>query len=151
MSRAGLILLTILLAATTAIAQPERGHGHHPSRERIEALKVGYITEQLDLSSKQAKSFWPLYDSYEDKRHELRKGFYEKYKDENPGADRGAARDYIRDNIDYQEQDLALKKEYKEKFLKVITPEQLAKLYQAERGFKQMLIKELRDRRGGRR
>lgn len=148
MSKKGIVLLTFVLMCMSAIAQPrgDRSERH----ERIEALKVGYITEQLNLDSKQAKGFWPVYNSYENERRALRKSFYEKYKDENPTADRRAARDYIEANLDYQEQDLDIKKTYKEKLLKVITPEQLAALYKAERGFKQMLIKELRERRGGR-
>lgn len=146
MKKYSLILCSMLLLCISAVAQP--GHDRAKGRERIEALKIGYITEQLDLSSKQAKGFWPLYNAYEKERHQLRKGFYETFKDENPGADRHAARDYIEANLDYQEQELAIKKEYKEKFLKVITPEQLVALYKAERGFKQMLIKELRERRG---
>lgn len=148
MSKKGLILVIFIMGCVTAMAQPHYSKEKH---ERIEALKVGYFTEQLELTSKQAKEFWPVYNSYEAERRGLRRSFYEKYKGDNPTADRRAARDYIEANLDYQEQDLEIKKVYKDKFLKVLTPEQLAALYKAERGFREMLIKELRERRGRRR
>ena len=43
---------------------------------------------------------------------------------------------------------MAIKKKYKDEFLKVISPEQLADLYRAERGFKEMLLRELGRRQG---
>lgn len=35
-------------------------------RERIEALKVTYITEKLQLTEKEAQQFWPIYNAYDD-------------------------------------------------------------------------------------
>ena len=36
-------------------------------QERIKAQKVAFITERLDLSSKEAQKFWPIYNAFEDK------------------------------------------------------------------------------------
>lgn len=141
MKKIVLILMAFFAVGVLATAQP-RGK----DRDKIKALRIAYITEKLDLKSKQAEQFWPIFNAFEDERHELRKSFYSKYKDENPDKDKKAARDYIEANLDYQEKDLDLKKRYKDKLLKVISPEQLAALYQAERGFREMLVKELRNR-----
>lgn len=143
MKKLGLLLLTILLTNILVVAQPN-GKKH----EQIKALKIAYITEQLDLSPKQAESFWPVFNQFEEERHNLRKSFFEKYKNENPAADKKTARAYIQADIQFQEQELELKKKYNSKLQEVITPEQLVKLHRAERGFKEMLLKELRDRRG---
>jgi len=145
MSKTGVFLLTILLAFATANAQPQ----HDKKHERIKALKIAYITEQLDLTADQAQKFWPVFNRYEKEKWDMRKGFFDKYRNDNPTKDKKAAREYIEANLDYQQQELTLKKKYKDELLKIISAEQLAQLYQSERGFRQMLIKELGNRHHG--
>ena len=41
-------------------------------REKVKALKVAYITEQLELTTEEAQKFWPLYNAFDDKQAELR-------------------------------------------------------------------------------
>lgn len=43
------------------------------SREKIKALKIAYITEKLDLSSKEAQKFWPVYNDYKETIENLKK------------------------------------------------------------------------------
>jgi hypothetical protein len=35
------------------------------NREQIKALKISFITEKLDLTSKEAQEFWPIYNAYD--------------------------------------------------------------------------------------
>ena len=43
--------------------------GHRPNGgEKIRAMKVGLITEELNLSESQAEKFWPIYHSYSEER-----------------------------------------------------------------------------------
>ncbi|PQJ73479.1 sensor of ECF-type sigma factor [Polaribacter butkevichii] len=42
------------------------------SREKIKALKVSYITEQLNLTPEEAEKFWPIYNAYSKKQYALR-------------------------------------------------------------------------------
>lgn len=42
------------------------------SREKIKALKVSYITEQLSLTPNEAEKFWPLYNAYSKEQYALR-------------------------------------------------------------------------------
>lgn len=145
MRKIGLLLMTLLVAFTTVWGQPRSPE----ERERIKALKIAYITEKVELSAEQAEKFWPVYNRFEREMHKLHRGFMDKYRDENPTMDERRAHDYIDANLDFQEQLLALKKKYKDEFLKIISAEQLAELYMAERGFKEMLLKELRRRQDG--
>jgi len=41
-------------------------------REQIKAMKVAFLTTELDLTSSEAEKFWPLYNTYDDKQFELR-------------------------------------------------------------------------------
>ncbi|MEL0652207.1 sensor of ECF-type sigma factor [Algibacter sp. TI.3.09] len=52
--------LFVLLFTISVFAQ-------HKDRERIQALKVSFITEKLDLTAKEAQAFWPIYNAYDEK------------------------------------------------------------------------------------
>ncbi len=59
--------LGLLLFLTVASFAQDR-----PDREKIKALKVAFITERLDLSSKEAQLFWPIYNEQGSKMEDLR-------------------------------------------------------------------------------
>jgi len=58
-------ILTILFCINGLNAQ-------HDKREQLKAHKAAYITQKLDLSSKEAEEFWPVYNAYEKKYYQLR-------------------------------------------------------------------------------
>ncbi|ALM07387.1 hypothetical protein SB49_05900 [Sediminicola sp. YIK13] len=59
--------LGLLLFLTVASFAQDR-----PDREKIKALKVAFITERLDLSSKEAQLFWPIYNEHESNMEDIR-------------------------------------------------------------------------------
>ena len=115
--------------------------------ERIHAIKVGYLTDRLHLSSSQAAAFWPVYDNYEADMKEACKAFRQKYRNDASSESDAAADHFIEDNLNFQEQALAINRKYKDKMLAVISSQQLATLYEAERDFKKLLLQQLRERR----
>lgn len=132
-------------------AQPERGPrmGREQRMERIKAMKVGFITQKLELTTKESEQFWPVYHEFEAEQRKLRQQYMGNLKKDEP-KDREsemAAMQSVEDNLDFQEAMIALKRKYKDRFLKVISAQQVASLYQAEREFKMMLLDRLRDRR----
>ena len=137
-------ILSLLLFSPTLQAQPGQ------RANRVQAIKVGFITERLELSSTQAVAFWPVYNDYEMELRESRKAFRQKYKDGNADRNETEAGQYIEDNLDFQEKTLELRRKYKDKLLKTISAQQLAELYEAERDFKKLLLQQLRERRGRR-
>ncbi|RYE23604.1 MAG: hypothetical protein EOP51_09980 [Sphingobacteriales bacterium] len=134
-----LSLILLQCAAIHAIAQEQPG--------RIRALKMDYVIRETKLSAEQVTKFKPLYTRYEDELKGIRKGFKQKYQEQNPAASPDMARRYVIDNLEYQQAELDLKKKYKDEFLKVLSAQQLAELYRAEQDFKKMLIQELNDRK----
>ena len=36
-------------------------------RKKIESLRIAYLTEELDLSTAEAKDFWPVFNEFENK------------------------------------------------------------------------------------
>ena len=59
-------LLIFFITVNSIVAQ------HHGKREKLKAYKTAYLTEQLDLSSKEAEKFWPIYNTYEKKYFQLK-------------------------------------------------------------------------------
>ena len=46
--------------------------------EKIKALKIAFITEELNLTSNEAEKFWPVYNKYDEILHRLER--VERYK-----------------------------------------------------------------------
>ncbi len=66
-----IILTLFLLISGISFGQQK------PDWEKIKSLKVAFITEKLSLTSKEAQSFWPVYNEFEEKRDALtKKGTY---------------------------------------------------------------------------
>jgi hypothetical protein len=116
-----------------------------PSGERIRTIKIGYMSERLHLSPEQATKFWPVYNKYQDELKAARRELKQKYKTANPGSNEQMAREFVADNFEYKQTELNIQKKYKDEMMKIITPQQLAVLYQAERDFKTILLKQLKE------
>lgn len=141
-------ILILFVTYTSAWSQQGR-----PPMERIHAAKMAYITDRLHLSMEQSGSFIPLYNEYEQEIRNTRMSFFDKYKGTNPDmADDATARQAVDDNLDYQQQVIDIKRRYNDRFLKIISPQQLSDLYKSEREFKQMLMQRLKQQHndGGR-
>ncbi len=141
-------ILTIVLVFLVTIPNGFAQRGR--PMERIHAAKVAYLTDRLHLTGDQAAAFVPVYNEYEAEIRATRKSYLLKFRDKNlQDADNATARQYVDDNLDYQEKVIDTKRKYNDRFLKVISAQQLAELYVAEREFKQMLKKRLEQRREG--
>lgn len=127
------------------------GQGH-PDGEKIKALKVAFITERLNLSSKEAQGFWPLYNRYEEDREKLRQKnrtmIRGKLK-EVDGLSEKEAGDLLKQYIDFEEEEESLDNAFYQNAAKVISAKKTLLLLRAEEDFKRQLIKQYRQRHGG--
>ncbi len=137
-------LLLIILMGVAAIAQAQepppprmgRMQGAPPppppgERPNIEAIKVAYITKQLNLSAEEAQKFWPAYNACFE---ELKKARQEKNED----------------ILAFEEAALNIRKKYKNDFKKALgSDERVNKAMGADRAFMSMIKDELQNRKGG--
>ena len=115
-------------------------------KEKLKAMKVAFITEKLDLSSDEAQKFWPVYNEYDKAREELmkdRKSLMKSCKDESAVLSDKEAEELADNFIKHEMDEAKLMQDYHAKFKKVLSPKKLIKLYQAERQFKNHLLKQL--------
>ena len=116
------LALTFLLTFSFSFAQ--RG-------EKIESLKVGFLTNKLSLDAGTAEKFWPVYHLYENELMTVVQEQRRMNQNESRSAD---------DILDQEQKALDIKRKYSSVFSKIISQGQLNQLYQAERDFRQMII-----------
>jgi hypothetical protein len=121
-------LLIFLLGFSSFYIKAQDGD---PARraEKIQALKIAFITQKLDLSIDEAQKFWPVYNHYESDMKQLIK--------DNKNSP---------DVIEGDEKLLNLRKRYKGEFIKVIGQPKMNRLFNAEKEFRGVLLKNLKNR-----
>ena len=62
------LLIILFLFSILSFAQESKDD----KKEQIKALKVGYITSELSLTTEEATKFWPVYNAFEEKQYELK-------------------------------------------------------------------------------
>jgi hypothetical protein len=141
MKRFTYIALMILLSATYLRAQdPE-------AMKKVEAAKIGVITERLGLTPEQAEQFWPIYREFSEKRRNILGEMRNARRDFNPQTATEEENRAMMDlNFQVKERELNLEKEYSEKLLRVISTRQLVSLRQAEDDFRRMVLEQLERR-----
>ena len=114
---------------------------------KIEAQRIAFITEVLDLSPEESQKFWPLYNEYMQKARLLNK----EQKEHRP--QRGITDEEATKSIDFffanEQKKLTLKKNYYDKFMMILPSTKVVKLHFAENKFKKKLLKRLKKRRMG--
>lgn len=135
-------LLIILLLSVVGIQAQEGKH------EKIKALKTAYITDKLELTSTEAEKFWPIYNSYGEKFHALkRQQHVEIYKKLKGGLDKLTdveANDLIDKNLAIDANELDLRKKMTSDLRKVISPKKIILLKKTENDFKHELLERYR-------
>jgi hypothetical protein len=141
------ILTLLMLSTLVAVAQPEGRPGDfEEKREKIEAIKVAFITEQIDLSVEESQSFWPVYNEMSDKEHALRKAQRDALaglKDFENASDKDVEK-AIMELADLQIEMEELRKSYLPKFIDIIGAKKTAKLMRAEKEFGKRLMERMK-------
>ena len=136
MSVAALILLMIPFFAMAQ--EPGPGPMSKETRERIEAQRIGYITQKLDLSPEEAMKFWPIYNEYKnalkDMRDEMERPDLMTITDDEANA-------IIEKHLQQEQKRLELKKKLNNQLRNVISPRKVIMLYAAEMEFNRELLR----------
>ncbi len=144
-------LKTIVAAAFLLVTAMNFGQNRHDG-DKIKALKIAFITERIDLSSKEAQAFWPLYNRYEEKREAMRqkdrtliRGKIRKVED----LSEQEAIKLLDEYINFEEEEERLDTDFYKEVAKVISAKKALLLLRSEEDFKRQLIKEYRQKHGG--
>jgi hypothetical protein len=143
--------IVALLAALTAFQFMQAQPDDDDRAERIESLRIAFITEKLALTSKEAQNFWPVFNEFssqmkslKEKQRELGKQIRNKTDISDAEADK-----LIQDQLQLRQQELDLAKKYTAEFRKVLQVKKVARLVSLEDEFRQQMMQRLREGRPG--
>lgn len=143
------LLAVILMSPTILWAQDDEITNQDPkARERIEAAKIGLISERLGLTPEQAERFWPIYREYNQKRSELIGEFRQAQRQAGPNVDDPAKqKELVELGLKVKQRQLDLEKDYSGRMMNVISAQQVLNLRNAEKEFQRMILNQLQQRR----
>ena len=110
-------------------------------RERLEVMKVGFITEKVGLSSEQSQTFWPLYNEYDAEQKIIKKKYRADKKIEQMSDAELEAQ--ILKSFEQKEALLALERTYFTKMKTVLNIRQIALLRVAEQEFNKEVLRKM--------
>ncbi|MFY0629540.1 MAG: hypothetical protein JXR05_04105 [Flavobacteriaceae bacterium] len=145
-----ILALLVLLISTAAFSQKKK---QRISRDKIKAYKIAYLTEQLNLTEKESEKFWPVYNLYDEKLHQLRR--QESSRIRKLLSDEGSlndisesdAKDVIQSVSKIKDKTHNTYKEYFNKLKQVLPYKKILKLLSSERAFKKHLFERLKKAR----
>jgi len=140
--------------------RPEMSQGQKTDREqmqkdrmeKIQAAKIAYLTEKLDLSVEEAQAFWPVYNECQKEKGESMKGVMEAQKSLKMALKEGKGDSEIDALLGKYKaaQDNMQKADEKElsRYSKVLTPTKMAKLILAEEQYRRQCFNHTQKGRG---
>ncbi|MFV5692741.1 sensor of ECF-type sigma factor [Flavobacterium sp. LT1R49] len=140
--------ILLLLFSFNFYAQGEK---MKEKKEQIKALKVAFLTTELDLTTSEAEKFWPLYNTFDDKQFELRHqkmktlmkrmndGGLDKLTEKEAGA-------FLAQMESNEEELFLLRKKFTANLKTVIPAIKIIKLRKSEEDFNRKLLQQYRDK-----
>ena len=121
-----LLIVTLFFSSFSVLHAQDDGKD---KREKIQALKIAFITQKLELTTDEAQKFWPVYNEYFAEIEKVVKGNES-------------------DELKKEETILNIRKKYKSEFKKVLSDDaRLNKVFAIDKNFKEVLRKEMEERR----
>jgi Skp family chaperone for outer membrane proteins len=122
-----LLITTIFMGSLfAATAQDDQAGNDNNRQEKIKALYVAYITQQLNLTEAEAQKFWPLHAQFESDIKAVKTDLPE---------------------LEKQQAVLNIKKKYQENFNRILGPNRCERFFQMDGEFKRKLLDKIRKQR----
>ena len=142
-----LIFALLLFSTFSTFAQSEK---MKEKRDQIKAMKVAFITTELDLNSAEAEKFWPIYNTFEEKEFELKhlkmRSFIKRYRD---GKDKMTEKEanLLLSQMEINEEEFyLLRKKFILNLKGVLPASKIIKLKKSEEDFSRKLLLQYRNR-----
>ena len=140
-----LFAFTLLLTATS-FGQPDKKASKKANHEKIEKMKISFITNELDLSIEDSEKFWPIYNEQTEKLRAENKFQRSTAKELQTKYARLSDEEFKTKTdaiFDSESKEAGLKKEYTGKIAAVIGYKKAAKLLSLEQRFKRELLNKI--------
>jgi hypothetical protein len=130
-----IVFCVLFLFIVPVCAQDKPADTNQLVREKIQADKKLFVAENMQLTEKEAKAFWPVYESYQkdqmklvDRTQKLINDYAKNYTTMTDAT----AKKLTDEMIAIENDRLKLRKDYLPKFRKVLSNKKVARYYQLE-------------------
>lgn len=142
-------LLIIILVSSFTFAQNELFKN---KKDQVKTLKIGYITNELDLTADEATKFWPLFNAFEDRQQEIRqqklKNYLAQLDNETVNSLTEKEAQTLLNQLESTEEDLfQLRKKFVLNLKNVLPAVKILKLKKAETQFSKRLLQQYRNQK----
>lgn len=129
----------------------QRGNPQY-DKEKLDAARVAFITNRLDLKPAQAQKFWPIFNEYQEDRNKIMGEISALNESAGKETDDAKAKELINKRFDVQEKMIQREKKFMNEIMEVISPSQAVKLGGVNRDFTRQVyrMQQGRDRGGNR-
>jgi len=129
MKKQFLTALLFLATVTGVFAQKnQNGIGsNQPGKQKIKALYIAFITQELTLTETEAEKFWPIHHQYNE--------------------DLMASNKAVQNVLEKEEANLNTKKKYNDKFIKVLGAEKTNLFFIKDNEFRKKMVDKLKKQR----
>lgn len=137
------VCLLIMCAGLLNAQEPSK-----EEMEKIQSLRIAFLSQQMELSPEQAQLFWPIFNEYDDEIRKIgrsHRGIMRALEDEE--LNEKETTEQIIKSFELEEAELKIKRSYFERFNEVLPAQQLAKLFASEQAFRRKMLKELHTRK----
>ena len=142
------LIFGLLLSTAAGMAQPKIGDRVEieKNKEKIEAIKVAYITAELELTVAESQAFWQVYTELQSKEHELREdqlaNFMSFKKDEEISEKELETMIYKMSDIHIDIEEL--RKSYLDYFIDILGAKKMLQLMKAEKEFGSRMMERMK-------
>lgn len=127
-----------------AQAQDDKNREQH--RERIKAMKVAFITQEMKMDPELAQKFWPIYNKYECQKMDLHRREHEELKDTEALSEQEAEK-MLTEYQEIEKEEYLIKKSLFTDLKKIISAKEIIQLHKLESDFNKKLLQEYRERK----
>ncbi|WP_319480371.1 hypothetical protein [uncultured Draconibacterium sp.] len=142
-------ILTVGLLIFTQTQATAQNNDDDDRWERYRNEKVAFFTTNLDLTTEEAQKFWPVYNQmekemfdFQQKRHELEN----RVRNVDENLSNNELTKLTREHVALGKTEAEVREKYNEKFLKILPPLKVIKLYKTEYDFRMYMFRKYRDR-----
>lgn len=143
-----LIVGILILSQLSLVAQ--RRDGGKERWEKYRTEKISFLTDNLELTPEEAQKFWPVYNQMDKERWEaqkMRRELEHKLRDAEENLSDKEAIKLTKEFAGSMQKEANAMVNYNDKFLEILPPKKVLKLYKAENEFRMHMIRKYRDRK----
>lgn len=139
-----ILFLFSLMAIPYSFSQEDKGgERKHFDLEKFKAEKMAYLIQAVGITPEESAQLFPLYNEMQEKRFKLMMPTRAKARElrKNPNAAGGECLKVVDEILDKQIEEAAIEKAYYQKFKKILSPQKLLKLKQADMHFAREVLR----------